>query len=287
MLDQDRLVDTMARAMRDGVVELPPDVTAKLEEYLGKETSETGRMQLGAILEDIKLAHDEGAPLCQDTGMQLWFVKAGHEFTYLSEVVRAIPKAIEKATRDTPLRPNSVDPFTGENPKNNLGHNLPGITIELVEGDGAELYAFPKGGGSENMSALWMLTPAEGFRGLKKRVLQQVQFAGGKPCPPIVIGLGIGGGADIAMKLAKKAILRPLDQPNPDPKLRELEEELLADINALGVGPAGTGGLTTALAVHVEYTMRHPATFPVGMVVQCWCDRRAKLKVTRDGEVVY
>ncbi len=164
---------------------------------------------------------------------------------------------------------------------------MPQITVEVVDGDEATLIAFPKGGGSENMSALWMLTPAEGLKGMKKRVLQQVQFAAGKPCPPIVVGIGIGGGADIAMKLAKKAILRPLDRENPDPKLKELEDELLADINSLGVGPAGTGGLTTALAVHVEYTMRHPATFPVGMVVQCWCDRRAIMKVTKDGEVVY
>jgi fumarate hydratase subunit alpha len=180
-----------------------------------------------------------------------------------------------------------VDPFTGANPKNNLGHNMPQITVELVEGDGATLYAFPKGGGSENMSALWMLTPAAGFKAMKKRILEQVQFAGGKPCPPIVIGVGIGGGADISMKLAKKAILRPLDQPNPDPKLAELEDELLTDINSLGIGAAGTGGMSTALAVHIEYTMRHPATFPVAMVVQCLADRRAIIKVPKDGEVFY
>jgi len=287
MLDQNKLIDTMAKAMRDGVIELPPDVIARIKEFYEKETSEIGKMQLKAILDNIELAHDEGLPLCQDTGVQLWFVKAGHDFPHLSQVVRAIPKAIEKATMDVPLRPNTVDPFTGANPKNNLGHNMPQITIELVEGDGATLYAFPKGGGSENMSALWMLTPAAGFKGMKKRILEQVQFAGGKPCPPVVIGIGIGGGADISMKLAKKAILRPLDKQNPDPKLKELEDELLADINSLGIGPAGTGGLATALAVHVEYTMRHPATFPVGMVVQCWCDRRAIIKISKDGEVVY
>ncbi len=287
MPDEQKLIDTMARALRDGVIELPPDVTGKLKEYYGKETSEIAKMQLKAILDNIELAHDEGLPLCQDTGVQLWFVKAGRDFPHLTTVLDCIPKAIEKATADVPLRPNTVDPFSGANPKNNLGHNMPQITVEFVDGDEATLIAFPKGGGSENMSALWMLTPAEGLKGMKKRVLQQVQFAAGKPCPPIVIGIGIGGGADIAMKLAKKALLRPLDRENPDPKLKELEDELLADINSLGVGPAGTGGLTTALAVHVEYTMRHPATFPVGMVVQCWCDRRAKIKVTKDGEVVY
>ena len=286
MLDQERLIDRLVAGMREGVTKLPSDVVKKIEEAHEREESEVARMQLKAILENIKLARDGVLPLCQDTGIQIFFIKAGYDFPYLSELRKAIPIAIEKATREVPLRPNTVDPFTGTNPKNNLGHNMPAVTIELVEGDGAEIYVFPKGGGSENMSALWMLTPAEGFKGMKKRILEHVLFSAGKPCPPIVLGIGIGGGADIALKLGKKALLRPLGTPNPDEKLREMEEEILADVNALGVGPMGLGGRTTALGVHIEYTSRHPATFPVGMVVQCWCDRRAKVKVTKDGEVI-
>ena len=286
MLDEVKLVERLTKAMRDGVIELPVDVTARIDKALAGETSQTAMMQLRAIKKNIELAHDGGTPLCQDTGVQLFFIKAGYDFPYLSEIHKAIPQAIEKATKEVPLRPNTVDPFTGKNPKNNLGHNMPAVTIELREGDDADVYAFPKGGGSENMSALWMLTPAEGFDGMKKRLLRHIQESAGKPCPPIILGLGIGGGADIALKLAKKALLRPLDEPNPDEKLRELEQEILDDVNGLGVGPMGLGGATTALAVHIEYTNRHPATFPVGLVVQCWCDRRAKVHITKDGEVI-
>lgn len=285
MLDETTLVDRLSRALRDGVIELPEDVTECIRSARDRETSDVAKMQLNAIMKNIDLAHDGGTPLCQDTGIQLFFIKAGYDFPFLPLLHKAIPKAIEHATRTVPLRPNTVDPFSGKNPKNNLGHNMPVITIELREGDDADVYIFPKGGGSENMSALWMLTPAEGFDGMKRKLLTHIQEAAGKPCPPIIIGLGIGGGADIALKLAKKSLLRPLGSENPDPRLNELEQELLKDINGLGIGPMGLGGKTTALAVHVEYTNRHPATFPVGMVVQCWCDRRAKVHITHDGEV--
>jgi len=286
MFDQEALITRLVIGMRDGVTKLPPDVVRKIEEAHEREESKVARMQLKAILENITLAKDGVLPLCQDTGIQIFFIKAGYDFPYLSELRKAIPSAIERATREVPLRPNTVDPFTGKNPKNNLGHNMPAVTIELVEGDGAEVYIFPKGGGSENMSALWMLTPAEGFKGMKKKILEHILFSAGKPCPPVILGIGIGGGADIAMKLAKKSLLRPLDKPNPDEKLRNMEQEILNDINALGVGPMGLGGSATALAVHIEYTVRHPATFPVGLVVQCWCDRRAKIRITKDGEVI-
>ena len=286
MFDQEALIARLVIGMRNGVTKLPPDVVRKIEEAYDKEESDIARMQLQAILENINLARDGVLPLCQDTGIQIFFIKAGYDFPYLSELTKAIPSAIERATREVPLRPNTVDPFTGTNPKNNLGHNMPAVTIELVEGDGAEVYVFPKGGGSENMSALWMLTPAEGFKGMKKKILEHILFSAGKPCPPVILGIGIGGGADIAMKLAKKSLLRPLDRPNPDEKIGKMEKEILDDVNALGVGPMGLGGSTTALAVHIEYTVRHPATFPVGLVVQCWCDRRAKIRITKDGRMV-
>jgi len=285
MLDRNIIIERMVKGLRDGVIELPSDVKKKLEEAYEGETDEIARMQCKAILENIELAHNEGLPLCQDTGIQVFFVKAGYDFPYLNDVIQAIPLAIEKATKEIPLRPNTVDPFTGKNPKNNLGHNMPAVTVELVEGDEATITILPKGGGSENMSALWMLTPAEGFDGMKKRIFEHIQFAAGKPCPPIILGVGIGGGADIAMKLAKKALLRPLDVPNPDRKLAEMEKEILDGVNSLGVGPMGLGGKTTALAVNIEYTTRHPATFPTALVVQCWCDRRAIIEISKEGVI--
>ena len=286
MFNREKFIDAAVKGLRDGVIELPPDVTERIRTAYENETGETARMQLKAILDDIELAHDEGLPLCQDTGVQLFFVKAGYDFPYLSDVVKAIPDAIERATAEVPLRPNTVDPFTGVNPKNNLGHNIPAVTIELVEGDGATVTVFPKGGGSENMSALWMLTPAEGFDGMRTRILEHVQWAAGKPCTPIVLGIGIGGGADIALKLAKKALLRPLGTENPIPEVAAMEREILDDVNSIGVGPMGLGGSTTALGVHIEHTVRHPATFPVGLVIQCWCDRRAIVHLDVNGEVV-
>jgi len=286
MIDKEALINRLVKGMRDGAVDLPPDVTTKLEEAYSKETDDIPKMQFKAILDNIKLAHDEGLPLCQDTGIQVFFIKAGYDFPYLNEIHKAIPLAIEKATMEIPLRPNTVDPYTGNNPKNNLGPNMPAITVELVEGDKATIHILPKGGGSENMSALWMLTPAQGFDGMKKKVLEHIQFAAGKPCPPIILGIGIGGGADMAMKLAKKAILRPLDTVNPNEEIAAMEKDILDSVNELGIGPMGLGGKTTAMAVHIEYTSRHPATFPTALVVQCWCDRRAVIHVDKDGGIL-
>jgi len=286
MLDHQKLMDRLVNAMGVGAAELPPDVVSRLEEAYSREMSEAAKMQLKAILDNIELARNERLPLCQDTGIQIFFIEAGYEFPYLSQVCRVIPAAVERATKEVPLRPNTVDPFTGKNPGNNLGHRMPPVAIELVEGKNATIHLLPKGGGSENMSALWMLTPAEGFKGMRRRILEHIQHAGGKPCPPVVLGIGVGGGADIAMKLAKKALLRPLDAPNSHAAVAAMENTILEDVNALGVGPMGMGGETTALAVHIEHTCRHPATFPVAMVVQCWCDRRAVVTISEHGEVL-
>ncbi|MBA3044829.1 MAG: fumarate hydratase [Candidatus Thermoplasmatota archaeon] len=285
MIDEETLINKLVKGMRDGAIELPADVTLKLESSYQSETDDIPKMQFKAILDNIKLAHDEGLPLCQDTGIQVFFIKAGYDFPYLNDIHKAIPLAIERATKEIPLRPNTVDPFTGKNPKNNLGHNMPAVTVELVEGDSATIHILPKGGGSENMSALWMLTPTQGFKGLKKKVLEHIQFAAGKPCPPIILGIGVGGGADMAMKLAKKALLRPLDSTNPNGNIAAMEKDILDAVNELGVGPMGLGGKTTALAVNIEYTSRHPATFPTALVIQCWCDRRATIRISKDGVI--
>jgi fumarate hydratase subunit alpha len=285
MLDTEELISILVEGFKKGATDLPADVTEKLRQGLESEESDTARMQLSAVLENIELAKKETLPLCQDTGIQVVFIKAGYEFPYLNELVKSVPKALVKATDDIPLRPNTVNPFTGENPKNNLGHNMPAVTVELVAGDSAIIHILPKGGGSENMSALWMLMPTEGLAVMKRRILERVQFAAGKPCPPIVLGIGIGGGADIAMKLAKKALLRPLNQSNADETVAALEKEILDDVNSLGIGSQGLGGKTTALAVNIEYTYRHPATFPVALVVQCWCDRRAVIRIDKEGVI--
>jgi fumarate hydratase subunit alpha len=286
VVDEDAIVDALVAGIRRAVIEIPPDVARAIEGCHRAEKEGLARMQLRIILDNIAMARKEGLPLCQDTGLMTFFVEAGHDFPHLATLCRAMPLALERATSEVPLRSNTVDPFTRTDPGNNLGHNMPLVTVDMVEGDGASVHILPKGGGSENASALWMLTPAEGLKGMRERVLRRVQEAGGRACPPLVLGIGIGGGADAAMRLAKKALLRPLDEPNPDGGIAALEKEMLDDVNALGIGPSGTGGKATALSVHIEYTCHHIASFAAGLSVQCWCDRRTVVKITREGRVI-
>jgi fumarate hydratase subunit alpha len=185
------------------------------------------------------------------------------------------------------LRPNAVDPFTRKNSGDNTGRLIPYINWEITEEDTIEITALPKGGGSENVCALGMITPGEGVRGLKKFVIDTVIKAGAKPCPPNILGVGMGGGADIAMKIAKKALLRPINQPNPNPELAQLEKQLYEAANSTGIGPMGLGGKFTVLGVNIEYAHRHPASYPVAVAYQCWAARRATACIHVDGTVEY
>ena len=280
------LAEILGRALGEAVIAMPDDIVEALRKARENETGELARMHLRAILDNVEFARTERVPVCEDTGIQTVFLDAGRDFPCLGELLAAIPEAVEKATRTGPLRPNTVDPFTGMNHGDNLGPGAPAINLNIVEGDGATIHLLPKGGGSEQLSALWMLTPTDGIKSLKREVLSHVQKAGGRPCPPVIIGIGIGGGADTCMKLAKRSLLRPLGSRNPDPNAATLEEELLESVNSLGVGPMGMGGNTTALAVNVEFAPRHPATFPVGLAMQCWCHRHVTIKLDRNGKVV-
>jgi fumarate hydratase subunit alpha len=176
-----------------------------------------------------------------------------------------------------------VDPFSGKNEGDNTGEYIPYITWDFCEGDEVRIIALPKGGGSENMSTLGMLKPGEGLEGVKNFVVEQMKRAGGKPCPPTIVGIGIGGGADLSLKLGKKALLRPVGKRHEDKFIASLELELIKRINNLGIGPMGLGGKTTVLDVHIERAHRHPASLPVGMVVQCWAHRKAEMIIRRDG----
>ncbi len=201
----------------------------------------------------------------------------------VDEETGLIKDAVKKATKDIPLRPNTVDPFTGENHKDNTGDNIPYITWDFVEGSNVWITALPKGGGSENMSKLGMLKPGVGIEGVKDFVVTEMIKAGGNPCPPTIVGVGIGGGADLAMKLGKKSLLRPVGDRHKDKTIAAIEEELIKRINDSGIGPMGLGGKTTVLDVHIEKAHRHPASLPVGIAVQCWANRRAKMVIHSDG----
>jgi len=279
--------DTAVNLLKLAVVELPPDVQAAIKHAYQEETSEAGKVQLEAILKDIELAKKWNIPMCQDTGVIIFYVKAGTKAEGLGRIESLLQNATRRATREIPLRPNTVNPFTQKNTGDNTGRYIPWINWELTEGDSIEITAFPKGGGSENVCAIGMLTPGEGVKGLKKFAIDAVIKAGAMPCPPTILGVAAGGGADIAMKLAKAALLRPLDQPNPDPELARLENDLYEAANATGIGPMGLGGKFTVLGVKVDYAHRHPASYPVAAAFQCWAARRATARINSDGGVEY
>lgn len=273
----------LAAALKQAATELPQDVAKALRQARERETSTMGAAQLDAILENVAIAREGSIPMCQDTGIQTFFVEAGVESPFLKDLRTWIGDAVAQATADIPLRPNTVDPITGANPGDNSGRFMPFINWELVDGDSVVITVLPKGGGSENMSTLKMLPPGVGMKGIKRAVVDHIVSCGGKPCPPTVVGIGIGGGADIAMKLGKKAVLREIGSQHADPAIAALEGEMLELLNMTGVGPMGVGGATTCLAVHVEAAHRHPASLPLGILVQCWADRRARVRLHADG----
>ena len=273
----------LVAALKQAATELPQDVVQALQAAQARETSPMGKAQLDAILENVGIARNGVVPMCQDTGIQTFFVQAGVESPFLKDLRAWISDAVVQATAEIPLRPNTVDPFTGKNPGDNSGHYMPFINWELVDGSDVLITVLPKGGGSENMSTLKMLPPGVGIKGIKRAIIEHIVSCQGKPCPPTIVGVGIGGGADIAMKLGKKAILRKIGSKHPIPEAAALEAELLERVNETGVGPMGVGGETTCLAVHVEYAHRHPASLPLGILVQCWADRRAQVRLKADG----
>ena len=282
---EDLIEDVAVKLLQLAVIRLPEDVKASLRDAYEKERSPIGRIQLKAILDNIRLAEETGLPLCQDTGLISFYLKAGSRFEGLDRIEKILRKAVMRATLEVPLRPNTLDPFTQKNTGNNIGRNVPYIHWSIVDGDFLEITAFPKGGGSENMCALKMMKPAEGLNGLKKFVVESVIKAGGMPCPPTIIGVGVGGGANIAMDLAKMALLRPLNERHPDSMVARLERELLEAVNRTGIGPMGLGGDCTSLALKIEYAHRHPASYPVAIAFQCWAARRATARIYADGSV--
>lgn len=281
------LENAVITLLKLAVVKLPEDVKSALEKAYRAERSPIGKAQLEAILDNIKIAEETGTPMCQDTGLTSFYLEAGSRFEGLERVEGILRRAIRRATVEVPLRPNAVDPFTQENTNDNTGRQVPYMHWRIVDGDFLEITTVPNGGGSENMSALKMMSADEGTYGLKKFVIENVVEAGGLPCPPTVIGLGVGGGPNIAMDLAKLALLKPLDKPEADKTVARLERELYEAVNRTGVGPMGLGGDSTTLGVKIEYAHRHPASYPVAVAFHCWAARRATARIHSNGDVEY
>jgi fumarate hydratase subunit alpha len=281
-MDQKNLETGLLQLILKAETEIPPDVIAALKRAYLVETG-AAKVQLEVMLANVEMAKKKRCPMCQDTGILTFFVTIGTDFPAIGKLKQAIEHAVARATLEIPLRPNTVDPMTSTNHGDNLGSYLPHILWDFEIGDSVHIMTLPKGSGSENMSALGMLSPSAGLNGVKQFVVDTVKKAGGRPCPPIVVGVGIGGSADLVMNLGKRALLRPVGTHHAEKLVATLEEELLELINKTGIGPMGMGGKITALDVHVEVAHRHPASLPVGVVIQCWADRRASMVVHKDG----
>ncbi len=276
------LEEVAVKLLSKAATQLPKDVKEALKLAYEKEDSLTAKTELKNILSNIESAEKLGKPLCQDTGMISFYIKA-REIENFSEVKKALINATIKATETIPLRPNAVHPLTRKNTGTNVGEHIPHIEWVYTDQDYVELLASIKGGGSENMSALAMITPGLGVKGIKRFVVDTVVKAGAQPCPPTVVGVGLGGTVEISFKLAKLALLRPIGSRNQDKDVANLEDELFNLINQTGIGPMGLGGKTTCLDVKIEYAHCHTATLPVAVYFQCWADRRAAARIGLDG----
>lgn len=264
-----QITQVVARLCQEANFDLPPDVLAALEQAREAEASPEARDALDQLLENARIAREESMPLCQDCGYTIVFLELGQECHIVGgDLYAAVQEGVRQGYGEGFLRKSIVNPPIYQ--RANTGDNTPAaIHTEVVPGDRLRIAVIPKGGGSENMSALAMLTPAQGVKGVVDFVAATVDRAGSNPCPPVILGVGIGGTADYAMFLAKKALLRKVGEAHPEPQIAGLEKEILARVNGLGIGSQGYGGLITALAVHIETYPAHIASLPVAVSVQC------------------
>ncbi|MCL2863704.1 MAG: fumarate hydratase [Methanimicrococcus sp.] len=299
--------EAVCEILRISETTLPKDTVAAIKRAAQSESDPTAKAQLEAILLNIEIAGKKNIPICQDTGIFIFFVEIGRGVCLNFDLEGAIRDGCAKATKSVPLRPNVVDPLTRRNTQNNLGDGLPDINYSFVAGNALKITAAPKGAGSENMSALKMFTPSE-IPKIKEFIVETVLKAGGKPCPPVILGIGIGGSFHQSAKLAKEALLEelrdptsnptqeptrdptqepmrdPTQEPTRDPTQKvssnavgydDYEKEILDAVNKLGIGCMGLGGDTTALSVRIKKASCHTASLPVAVNVQCWANRHA------------
>jgi fumarate hydratase subunit alpha len=264
------LADATFRAYREAVIRLPPDVLRVIEQAAAAETNPVARGEFENILQNITMAEKLGVPMCQDTGVPVIYLTIPPDLPLTQELYNAVAEGIRRATKEVPLRPNVVDPLTRHNSGDNTGAGMPAIHVR--PGEKFTVTVFPKGAGAENMSRIGMLLPSQVGQ-IEKFVVETVWLAGSRPCPPIVIGVGIGGTFDGAAAMAKEALLQPLD------RMTDYERGILAAVNRLGIGPMGLGGDFTALAVRVKTAGCHTASLPVAVNIQCWANRHATVEV--------
>ena len=257
--------------------DLGEDVLQAFDRAIEKEESLLGVEILKELKENARIAKEESVPLCQDTGFVVVFLELGQDVHLIGgDLKEAVFEGVRQGFRDGYLRKSICHPFT----RANTGDNTPAVIhTEIVAGEKIRIIVAPKGGGSENMSRVAMLTPSDGIEGIKRYIVQRVKESGSNPCPPTIVGAGIGGTFEQAALLAKKSLLRPLGSKNPDPELDRLESEVLEEINRLGIGPEGLGGRTTSLAVHILMMPCHIASFPLAVNIQCHAQRHKEIVI--------
>ena len=273
------ITDAVAQLCQRANFELDEDVLAALKNVQQSEQSPLGKEILRQLIENARVAEAKSLPLCQDCGSAVIFLEVGQDIHVVGgDLEMAVGEGVSQGYTQGYLRKSMVSqPFSER--KNTKDNTPPIIHTEIVPGDHIRIICLPKGAGSENMSRLAMLRPGDGREGIIDFVVRTVDEAGANPCPPLIIGLGIGATSEGVMLLAKKALLRPIGQPNPDQEIAALEEELLSRINDLGIGPMGVGGTTTALAVHAEARPTHIASLPVAINFQCHCSRHKEARL--------
>ncbi|ACL69761.1 fumarate hydratase [Halothermothrix orenii] len=274
-IEAEEITKVVKEMIKEANYYLPEDVLRFLKNNKEKEESSIGRDILKQIVKNAQIACEEKMPICQDTGLTVVFLEIGNEVHINGDIYRAVNEGVRQGSQEGYLRKSVV-----KSPLNrvNTGDNTPAVIhTEIVPGDRLKIIIAPKGGGSENMSTVKMLKPADGIEGIKKTVLKTVEDAGANPCPPIIVGVGLGGTFEKAALLAKKALLRPLDDSHPDKDVAALENDLLNEINKLGIGPQGLGGVTTALSVKVEVYPCHIASLPVGININCHAARHREI----------
>ena len=268
-INTNKITGTIARLCQEVNFSLPDDVLDALKRAREKEVSPTGQQILESLLENVRIANTEKIPLCQDTGTAVVFLEIGQDVHITgNNLTEAVNEGIRQGYTEGYLRKSMVSqPFSK---RINTGDNTPAVIHTfIVPGDRLKITVLPKGAGSENMTRLGMLTPAQGRQGIIDFVIETVDKAGGNPCPPTIVAIGVGGTAEKTLLLAKQALLRRIGEPSPDTETAQLEEELLGRINDLGIGPQGLGGRITALAVHIEVFPAHIASLPVAVSLQC------------------
>jgi len=269
MLTREEFKTIGIELFKKAVTTIPEDIKKLLESAYRSEPEEIAKIQLKNILENIKMAEELNYPICQDTGIPIFFVETGMNLE-LKTIERGLIEATVEATKIIPLRPNVVDPLTRKN-TGNTGEHVPMFHYESVDEKILKITLLIKGAGAENMSRTKMLNPSEDIESIKRFVVDTVKIAGGNPCPPTIVGVGIGGSSDYACLLAKKALLKE--------KNTKLEKEILKEINILNIGPMGLGGKTTSMKVCIETASCHTASLPVAVNLQCWAHRKASVVI--------